>query len=175
MSSADYVFRTEWRVAGTLSEVRDVLSDPAALPVWWPSVYLAVEVLSDHGPDGQGAEVRLHTKGLLPYTLVWVLRVPEPATDTGFSLTAEGDLEGEGTWTFRQDGPEAVIVYDWRVRASKPLLRRLSWLLKPVFAANHRWAMDRGEQSLALELRRRRATTPEERAAVPAPPGPTWP
>jgi hypothetical protein len=28
-----------------------------------------------------------------------------------------------------------VITYDWRVSASKPLLRRLTWLLGPVFAA----------------------------------------
>ena len=41
------------------------------------------------------------------------------------------------------DGPEVEIVYDWRVRAAKPLLQQLSWLLKPVFAANHRWAMAR--------------------------------
>ncbi|HEY1905085.1 MAG TPA: hypothetical protein VGG91_03530 [Myxococcaceae bacterium] len=48
----------------------------------------------------------------------------------------------------------------------------MSWLLRPVFAANHRWAMARGEESLALELRRRRARTDAERAAIPAPPGP---
>ena len=57
--------------------------------------------------------------------------------------------------------------------ATKPLLRRLSRLLRPAFEANHRWAMDRGEQSLALELRRRRAPGPAARAAVPPPPGPT--
>jgi hypothetical protein len=64
------------------------------------------------------------------------------------------------------------VTYDWLLRADKPLLRRLSWLLKPIFAANHRWAMARGEESLKLELARRRAETPEERARVPAPAGP---
>jgi hypothetical protein len=62
------------------------------------------------------------------------------------------------------------VTYDWRSRARKPILRSLSWLLKPVFAANHRWAMARGERSLALELQRRRARTETERAAIPAPP-----
>lgn len=33
--------------------------------------------------------------------------------------------------------------------------------------------MRRGEESLRLELARRRAATPEERARVPVPPGPT--
>jgi hypothetical protein len=59
-----------------------------------------------------------------------------------------------------------VITYNWRVSAIKPLLRWLSWLLRPVFAANHRWAMARGEESLRLELRRRRATSETERRRV---------
>jgi hypothetical protein len=44
----------------------------------------------------------------------------------------------------------------------------------PTFGANHRWAMARGEESLRLELMRRRAKTAAERLAVPAPPGPTF-
>ncbi|WP_354188307.1 hypothetical protein [Arthrobacter sp. UYCu712] len=108
----------------------------------------------------------------MPYTLRWTLTVTEPVTSCGFALTARGDLNGTGRWTFEQDGPETVITYDWRVSAAKPLLRRLGWLLKPAFAANHRWAMARGEESLALELRRRRhAGDPE---AVPLPPAPTF-
>ena len=117
-------------------------------------------------------EIALHTKGWLPYTLRWTLTVTEPITDAGFALTAKGDLNGAGRWTFEQDGPEVVITYDWRVSASKPLLRRLSWLLRPVFSANHRWAMARGEESLRLELRRRRATSEAERRRVPPPPPP---
>ena len=46
--------------------------------------------------------------------------------------------------------------------------------LRPFFAANHRWAMARGEESLALELRRRRARTEAERQAIPAPPRSTF-
>jgi hypothetical protein len=48
------------------------------------------------------------------------------------------------------------VTYDWRVKAEKPLLRYISFLLKPVFAANHRWAMRQGEQSLQRELARLR-------------------
>ena len=52
----------------------------------------------------------------------------------------------------------------WRRRADKPLLAALSFLMKPLFAANQRWAMARGEESLKLELARRRARTPEDAA-----------
>lgn len=165
-----YSFRTVWRVPGTIAEVRAVLSDSASLPRWWPAVYLDVVPVADGGPDGVGRTVEVFTTGWLPYTLRWTLRITETMTDTGFALAAVGDLVGHGRWTFAQEGPEVVISYDWQVRAAKPLLARLSWLLRPAFEANHRWAMARGEESLALELRRRRDPT----AVVPPPPGPTF-
>lgn len=172
--SSDYEFVTVWRVPGTTAEVRQVLSDGRTLPRWWPSVYLEVEPRVEGDARQLGSVIDLHTKGWLPYTLRWTLTITEPITDTGFALSAAGDLNGTGVWTFEQDGPEVVITYVWKVSAAKPLLRRLSWLLRPVFAANHRWAMARGEESLRLELRRNRASTAEQRAAVPAPPGPTF-
>ena len=122
------------------------------------------------GEDGVGRALDLHTKGWLPYTLRWTLRITEPMTDAGFALEATGDLSGTGRWTFRPDGPEVVITYDWRVHATKPLLRRLSWLLRPAFSANHLWAMRRGEESLRLELRRRRATEGSAGDIPPPPP-----
>jgi hypothetical protein len=167
-------FVTVWRVAGTVAEVKAVLSDSASLPRWWPSVYLDVVPRADGDPDGVGRTVEVFTKGWLPYTLRWTLRITETMTDSGFALAANGDLAGTGRWTFQPDGPEVVITYDWRVTATKPLLTRLSWLLRPAFEANHRWAMSRGEESLALELRRRRAAGPAERASVPAPPAATF-
>jgi hypothetical protein len=170
----EYHFVSVWRVAGTIAEVRAVLRDSAGLPRWWPAVYLDVVPAEDGDDDGVGRAVELHTTGWLPYTLRWTLRVTEPMTDAGFAVAATGDLAGAGRWTFRQDGPEVELTYDWRVVAVKPLVRRLSWLLRPAFSANHHWAMARGEESLALELRRRRAPDEASRAAVPPPPGPTF-
>ena len=71
----------------------------------------------------------------------------------GFSIQAFGDLVGTGVWTLTQDGPDADVVYKWRVRADKPLLRYGSWFFKPIFVANHRWAMARGEESLKARAR----------------------
>jgi Polyketide cyclase / dehydrase and lipid transport len=171
---SEYHFFTVWRVPGTIAEVKEVLSDGLSLPRWWPSVYLSVHQLEEGGADGLGAVLDLHTKGWLPYTLRWTLRVTEPVTDAGFALEATGDLEGTGRWTFEQDGPEVEITYDWRISATKPLLRRFGWLLRPAFSANHHWAMRRGEESLRLELRRRRATSDNELRRIPAPPAPTF-
>jgi hypothetical protein len=170
----DYHFVTVWRVAGSVEEVSAVLADAESLPRWWPAVYLGVYPVVLGAADGMGTVLDVHTKGWLPYTLRWTLRITEPITESGFALAASGDLRGSGRWTFQPDGPEVVITYDWRVAASKPLLRRLGWLLKPAFLANHRWAMARGEESLRLELRRRRAASDATRRAVPAPPRATF-
>jgi hypothetical protein len=170
--SNQYQFLSRWRVEGTCGEVADILGDPLALSRWWPSVYLDVEELRAPDPHGLGRRTRLLTKGFLPYTLTWEFEVTETRYPYGFTLVASGDFDGRGVWTFEQDGNFVDIAYDWRLAAEKPLLRNLSFLLKPVFEANHRWAMAQGERSLKLELSRRRATSDAARALVAPPPGP---
>jgi hypothetical protein len=171
----EYHFITQWRLRGSIKEVADVLDDPLQLPRWWPSVYLDVKELSGGDPVTHvGRVIDLYTKGWLPYTLRWRFTVTESRPPHGFSLAAEGDFVGTGIWTFEQEGDFAKVSYDWRIAAAKPLLRLGTPVFRPIFGANHRWAMARGEESLALELRRRRAKTEEERRAVPAPPGPTF-
>jgi hypothetical protein len=173
MTNNEYRFITHWRVKGTVEEVSDIIEDICDLPRWWPSVYLDVQELEPGDENEIGRVISLYTKGWLPYTLRWQFRVTESRRPHGFSLEAWGDFTGHGAWTFEQERAWVNITYDWRVRAEKPLLRYLSAILKPLFSANHHWAMAKGEESLRLELARRRATTPEERAEIPPPPGPT--
>jgi hypothetical protein len=173
MASSDYHFITHWRVRGSVQEIAEVIANAKDLTRWWPSVYLGVRELAPGGEDGVGKEIDLYTKGWLPYTLRWRFRVSEVEYLRRMVIQAEGDFVGRGIWSFAQDGPWADITYDWKIRAEKPLLRSLSFLLKPIFSANHHWAMRKGEESLVLELARRHARTPEERAKVPPPPGPT--
>ncbi|HYL71328.1 MAG TPA: polyketide cyclase [Candidatus Dormibacteraeota bacterium] len=169
----EYHFITAWRVEGTREEVATVLRDASDLPRWWPSVYLDVRVVSEGDKHGIGREVDLWTKGWLPYTLRWRFTTTRNDGVNGLALRAAGDFEGEGVWTFRQDGGFVDATYDWRIRAEKPLLKRLTWVLRPAFSANHRWAMRMGERSLQLELARRRLPE-QDRARVAAPPAPTF-
>ena len=169
MPTNEYHFITHWRLRATLEEVARILADGADLARWWPSVYLDVQELAPGDSTGVGKEISLYTKGWLPYTLRWTFHITDVRAD-GFTIEAHGDFIGRGIWTFTQDGPDALITYDWKISAEKPLLRSLSWLMKPIFAANHRWAMARGEESLKLELLRRRARTEAERARIPPPP-----
>jgi hypothetical protein len=171
MNANTYHFLTRWRVPGTVAEVADVLAGATDLPRWWPAVYLDVQETKPGDDQGIGKEVSLHTRGWLPYTLRWQFRVTESSYPHGFALEAWGDFVGRGVWSLRQAGGNVEVTYDWQLRAEKLLLRRFSFLLRPLFAANHRWAMARGEESLRLELVRR-AADEDARARIPPPPGP---
>jgi len=172
MTSNEYHFITHWRVKSSVEEIAAVLSDAPDLVRWWPSVYLDVQEIEAGDETGVGKVVSLYTKGWLPYTLRWQFRITESRYPHGFTIEAWGDFNGRGIWSFEQDGAWVNITYDWKIRADKPFLRTFSFLLRPIFEANHRWAMAMGEESLLLELVRR-AARPEERIHLPAPPGPT--
>lgn len=172
MRANTYHFVTHWRFPGTVEEVAEILADAPDLTRWWPSVYLDVQETKAGDDEGIGKEVSLYTKGWLPYTLRWQFRVTESNYPQGFAFEAWGDFVGRGAWTLRQDGAWVDVTYDWKLRAEKPLLRRFSFLMRPIFEANHRWAMARGDESLRLELARR-TLAEHQRSLLPPPPGPT--
>lgn len=148
MASNEYCFETVWYVPAAPEEVSEILADPCDLVRWWPDVYLEVG-------ESEPGVFSLLTRGWLPYTLRWHFRVAESNSPHGFTLTAWGDLEGSGIWKFTRDGDWTKVQYLWRVKAEKPILRYLSFLLKPIFEGNHRWAMERGRRSLLREVERR--------------------
>ena len=173
MSANDYHFIDRWRVEGDVKEIADIIEDALSLSTWWPSVYFAVNELVPGGEGGVGKLISLRAGGWLPYTLRINFRTTESCYPHGFTMEATGDLEGKGIWGFQQDGPFVNVTYDWTIRANKPIIDKLSFLLRPIFRSNHKWTMRRGEESLQLELLRRRALTKEEAAAVPGPPRPS--
>jgi hypothetical protein len=182
VASNDYHFVTVWRIPATPEEITDILGDAPALARWWPSVYLTVAEAAPGDANGVGKVVDLWTMGFLPYTLRWRFTVTESQPPAGFKLEAKGDFVGRGIWTLHRetspgdpDGPLTTVTYDWTVIAEKGILKNLSVIMKPIFRANHHWAMARGEESLKLELARRHAASdPTIHTAISAPPGPTF-
>lgn len=171
-----YHFVTYWQLTAQPEEIFRILDEPSALPRWWPAVYLDLRILEPGDTNGLGKVVELYTKGWLPYTLKWKFRSTEKVFPNTLALEAFGDLTGQGRWTIeKKDDQQCHITYDWKISADKPILRHLSFLMKPIFAANHHWAMRKGLESIQLELLRRRATSDEELKKIPAPPPPTFP
>ena len=171
----EYRFINRWRLPGRIEEVAEVIGDPDDYGRWWPCAWLAYKGITRGDAAGVGGEFSYKVKGWMPYSLNLRFKVIDVRRPHGFTVTATGDLVGQGIWTLVQDGDRVDVKYEWRVRAEQPLIRRLSRLLKPLFRSNHFWVMRNGARSLQLELARRAATTPEELARVPPPPGPTFP
>ena len=44
-----------------------------------------------------------------------------------------------------------TVALDWRPRVAKPIVRRFTPVLRPLFESNHDWAMRRGQERI-LEL-----------------------
>ena len=171
MAKNNYHFTDRWRVEGTVAEVYSILEDTSGLGHWWSSVYFDVEKLEPAREDGTGKRIKLKATGWLPYVLNLEFVTTEKRAD-GFTVKATGELEGIGVWHFEQDGAFVNITFDWTVIANKPIIEKLSFLLKPIFRSNHNWTMQRGLESLKLELLRRRAKTKEEIEKIPPPPKP---
>ena len=173
VTANDYHFVSRWRVEGTCGEVADVLGDPLALPRWWPSVYLrrrrsAAARCARRRTARPAAHQGLAAVHAAMGSRRHRLAVSRTASRSPRAATSKAAASGRSSRT----APSVDITYDWRIAAEKPLLRQLSFLLKPLFEANHRWAMAQGEESLALELARRRAPSDAARAPIPPPPGP---
>ncbi|HSI72124.1 MAG TPA: SRPBCC family protein [Fimbriimonas sp.] len=158
MRSNDYHFVSRWCFQARIEEVAAILEEIESLPDWWPMVYLQVRILDPGANNGIGRKVDLLTKGRLPYQLRWQFTVVDNNNPYGFTIEAEGDFVGRGVWRLVQNGPLAEVEFDWRIRAEKPILKSMSWAMKPVFEWNHRWAMDQGQECLCAEIKRRRRT-----------------
>jgi hypothetical protein len=169
----EYRFLAHWCMEGTIDELYDILRKVEDFPRWWRSSYRNVTVIDPGDENGVGKVFDLEAKGWLPYVLHMRFRTVEAERPHLLLAEAKGDLEGRATWTLESEGEYINITYDWRPRVVQPGLRYFSPILKPLFASNHIWTTARGEESLRLELARRHARTPEERALVPDPPMPT--
>jgi hypothetical protein len=167
--ASTYHFVSRWRVRASVAEAHDIISQPLEYPRWWPAVYL--EARETTPPGGPCRRVEFHTRGMLPYSLIWEATVVERMPER-IVIEAGGDLEGRGVWSFSQDGEFVDITFEWDVDVNKPLVRYMTPVLRPVFEANHRWSMEQGEASLREELIRYRARTPEEMLDAADPRGP---
>lgn len=94
---------------------------------------------------------RFTWRSVLPYTLAFDLRVSQISRPCLLEGRATGELEGVGAWRL-YEGDGVAIVYDWRVRTTKPWMNALGPLARPAFAWNHDVVMRQGGHGLAREL-----------------------
>ncbi len=141
----EYVFIDEWNVHAPIQSVFDALADARSYPDWWKPVYIDVE--SD-GPPAVGRRSLEYFKGRLPYRLRITSEIVRLEAPHEFEIVVTVDLSGRGVWTLTELGDVVHVRFDWRVNADRPLLRLLTPVLRPLFRANHSYAIGRAKVGL---------------------------
>ena len=150
--AAEYVFVDEWDVAAPPESVFEAIADARTYPEWWRAVYLEAE--SD-GPPELGRVSRQYFKGRLPYRLRTTSQIVRLEPPRIVEADVAGDLSGRGLWTLTPTAGGTHIRFDWHVNADRPLLRRLTPILRPLFRWNHNWAIARAKEGLEPFARQR--------------------
>jgi len=151
--AAEYRFLDRWQVPYPVERVFDTVGEPRAYPEWWADVFLAAD--GDGGPPEPGKRISVLARGYLPYRLRFTMECVEVERATRIRSVLTGDFEGTGEWRLREDGGVTLCELDWRPVVAKPLVRRLTPVLRPLFRSNHAWTMRRGQ----LRILERLATT----------------
>jgi hypothetical protein len=146
MSLHRYRFRSVWTVDSPPAETFDVLADLGSYPHWWPEVRAARQV------GERAAELRC--RSLLPYDLVFQAHHNTEERESGL-LRADlvGDLEGTASWRVLPEGRSGSrLLYTQEVVVTKPLLRRLALVARPLLKVNHELMMRTGSRGLRTYL-----------------------
>ncbi|MEU5404329.1 SRPBCC family protein [Streptomyces sp. NPDC005963] len=144
-----YRFHSVWEIDAPPDDVYAVLSRAEEYPQWWPQVRAAVPLDDDTG--------RASIRSFLPYELHVIAATRRADRSAGvLEVALHGDLEGWARWTVTGRGLRAAdgtrAVYDQEVEVSKPLMRWLAPVARPLFRANHAAMMRAGRRGLAARL-----------------------
>lgn len=151
MAAKHFHLVTDLELDAPIERVWPVLKAVEEWPSWWRAVQ-RVEELQKGDADGLGAVHRLTWKTALPYQLTFDMRMDRIEPMSALGGRAFGELDGVGLWTLRPDGGGTHVRYDWKVEVTKPWMKALAPVLKPVFAWNHNVVMGWGEEDIRARL-----------------------
>ncbi|MGW1075348.1 SRPBCC family protein [Streptomyces sp. NPDC002537] len=140
-----YRFRTTWTFAAPPDTLYGRLERLDDYPSWWPLVRGMTPTGDDTGS--------LRLRSLLPYELRIAVRGRRDPVARTLEVDMTGDLEGWARWTVLPHGPTGSQArFEQEVEVRKPLMRRLAIPARPLFVANHTWAMRGGRRGLRARL-----------------------
>ena len=142
-----------WDIDVDISQLDFVINEPHLITTWWAAGFLKVEILAGDYYSPEGLKVRLWTKGMMPHSFKFLARVFHDKQKNQVIVKTDGDFNGIGTISLNAvTKNKSQIHINWRTSVNNHYLYPLMILLKPIFIANHRWAMRRGEQGIKQEL-----------------------
>lgn len=148
----DYHFLDRWLIPAPIETAWHYIHNAEDYPRWWNSVYDRVTLLAPGDSNDVGKRYEILVHGALPYKLRMRLESTRVEKPYRLEVRAEGDLVGRGIWRLRSVPGGTEATYDWKVRATHPLIQALSPILRPLFEYNHTWCMQHGEADLQREL-----------------------
>jgi uncharacterized protein YndB with AHSA1/START domain len=143
MASSEFRLVTDWLLDAPIEPVWAAIRDVEAWPGWWSSVRRV---------DRLGAGHRFEWRTALPYSLAFEMEVTRIEPLALIEGHARGELRGTGRWTFADEAGRTRVRYEWSVAVTKPWMRRLAPVLRPIFAWNHGIVMERGRRGLTQLL-----------------------
>lgn len=144
MAATRFALTTLWTLDKPIDRVWALIERTEDWPLWWPAV-VRVEPIRAGDETGLGAVRRLTWRTALPYRIAFDVEVTRIDPMCLIEGQARGELDGAGRWTFTQEDDRTHVRYDWEVEVTKPWMRRLAPLLRPMFAWNHAKVMAWGE------------------------------
>lgn len=161
MSTREYVFIDQFFAACDTTDAYDYIANIRDYPQWWGNVYKKIEKLNDVADDQPGVQYAVTIGGFLPYKLTISNEVTHIHKPHIIRFKAFGDLQGHGTWYFNAVEGGTTITFDWRVVANKAVIRWFSFLLKPLFRANHHYCVKEAEKGIRNDLIRNGRLSPQ--------------
>ncbi|MCX6208758.1 MAG: SRPBCC family protein [Bacteroidetes bacterium] len=146
-----YSFITYWEINAPIEKVWALIYNSTEWANWWRGV-VDVSELEKGNENGIDSIRRYTWKSKLPYKLSFDMRLTEFEYCKKLSGTAFGELEGNGTWMFKEKDGVTIVTYYWNIVTNKTWMNSLAFLLKPIFIYNHNVLMRWGKQGLEQKL-----------------------
>jgi uncharacterized protein YndB with AHSA1/START domain len=143
---SQYRFLDRWLVRAPIERVYETIGDTLGYQRWWTDFVLRSE--GDPGEPRPGKRNRLLVKAFLPYKVRFGLEVLEAERPRRILSRLSGDFDGTGEWQLTETAEGVEAFLDWRPEVNKRLIAYLTPVLRPLFRANHTWAMTRGERQI---------------------------
>jgi uncharacterized protein YndB with AHSA1/START domain len=156
---ARYKFVDHWYIKAPIDLVYNHISDPRTYPQWW-HWYDSIRVIKDAPFPHVGGMSELVIRSPFGYRLKIEVETVEAHPPDRLKTISRGELAGTGEWEFRQEGDVTHAIFTWIVETDQPLLNRLEWLLKPVFALSHNLVSGSGHRGLKKLLEKTQQVAP---------------